>query len=425
MLGALRRVVLGQEHVAREQVVPGELVDDADRQPVLRDRRRPRRRGRTGPCPGGRPSCRGAARRTSPASIGLFTVPQCTCCSLDGSLHDELVVRRAAGVLPGAGRRAGPSAASDASPRAERLLVQGAGTQVPVDASGPNDAERFETERPLDLCGHDSLTPCGRPSRTSAQTPARTPGCQQMVKRIVPAESEASQPGLVGGPLTRLQGESGSADTRPPRYSYVARISIAARRRTHGRRPGSHAAPRRPTLPDRPPALSKESEIAGAHQGAGRWPAQRDAARERFGELVARQQRRAAPHRLPVPPRRARRRRGGAGRVRQGVHAHHDLSRGPAVRSVVHPDPGQRLPRPAQGALAPAALGAADVESVRRAAARAGGAADQRRGTPRSRRSAPRPSAPRSGGCRTASARSSRSATSPSRPPPKSAARWG
>ena len=65
--------------------------------------------------------------------------------------------------------------------------------------------------------------------------------------------------------------------------------------------------------------------------------------------------------------------------------------------------------------VAAAALGAADVEPVRRAAARAGGAADQRRGAAdlgaaRRRRSA-RPST----GCRTASARCSRSATSPSR----------
>ena len=36
MLGPLCRVVLGQEHVAGEQVVPGKLVDDADRQLVDR-----------------------------------------------------------------------------------------------------------------------------------------------------------------------------------------------------------------------------------------------------------------------------------------------------------------------------------------------------------------------------------------------------
>ena len=31
---ALRRIVLRQKHVAREQIVPGELVDDANRQTI-------------------------------------------------------------------------------------------------------------------------------------------------------------------------------------------------------------------------------------------------------------------------------------------------------------------------------------------------------------------------------------------------------
>ena len=33
---ALLRIVLRQEHVAREQIVPGELVDDANRQAIRR-----------------------------------------------------------------------------------------------------------------------------------------------------------------------------------------------------------------------------------------------------------------------------------------------------------------------------------------------------------------------------------------------------
>ena len=71
-------------------------------------------------------------------------------------------------------------------------------------------------------------------------------------------------------------------------------------------------------------------ELAGATSRRSSLGGERDAARERFGDLVARQQRRAAPDRLPVPARRARRRRGGAGRLRQGVHAHHQLPRRPA-----------------------------------------------------------------------------------------------
>ena len=90
---------------------------------------------------------------------------------------------------------------------------------------------------------------------------------------------------------------------------------------------------------------------------------ERDAARERFAELVASQQRRAAPHRLSLPARCARRGRGGAGRVRQGVHAHHDLPRAHAVRSVVHPHSRQRMPRHPESPRPAAALGPARCRS--------------------------------------------------------------
>ena len=70
----------------------------------------------------------------------------------------------------------GPSAASDGFAAADRLLVQGRRAQVPVDASGPNDPERFETVRPLNLCGHtrDSLA-VSRPGLPPA-VPARMRG---------------------------------------------------------------------------------------------------------------------------------------------------------------------------------------------------------------------------------------------------------
>jgi hypothetical protein len=48
-----------------------------------------------------------------------------------------------------------------------------------MDASGPNDSERFETERPLDLCGHIFCISYGE-ARVKLQ--------------IVPAELETSQP---------------------------------------------------------------------------------------------------------------------------------------------------------------------------------------------------------------------------------------
>ena len=73
------------EQVAREQVVPRVLGDDADRQAVRRvgagvavlDVELAVRRAI--------PRDRGAARRTAPASIGRFTLPQAMCASLDGS----------------------------------------------------------------------------------------------------------------------------------------------------------------------------------------------------------------------------------------------------------------------------------------------------------------------------------------------------
>ena len=94
-----------------------------------------------------------------------------------------------------------------------------------------------------------------------------------------------------------------------------------------------------------------------------------DEARERFAELVARHQRRAAAHCVSLRARRGRRRRGGAGRLRQGVHAPRHVPRGTAVRGLVHAHPDQRMPGSAEGAAAPRAVdGAAVGRSVGRRA---------------------------------------------------------
>ena len=67
--------------------------------------------------------------------------------------HDELVVRRAAGVLPGRADER-PLGGQNAFAAAQRLLVQGRRAQVPVDASRSKNAKGFETMRPLNLDGH-------------------------------------------------------------------------------------------------------------------------------------------------------------------------------------------------------------------------------------------------------------------------------
>ena len=92
-----------------------------------------------------------------------------------------------------------------------------------------------------------------------------------------------------------------------------------------------------------------------------------DEARERFAGLVATAPAPRAPHRLSVSARRRRSRRGRPGRLRQGLHAHRVVSRGLAVRGLVHADSHQRLPRSAQGARAPRPLVRAAARSAPRA----------------------------------------------------------
>ena len=72
--------------------------------------------------------------------------------------------------------------------------------------------------------------------------------------------------------------------------------------------------------------------------------------------------------RVPLPARRRRGRRGGPGRVRQGLLAPGDVSRRAAVRGLVHADPDQRVPGPHQGADAAGTLDHLDAGRPRRRA---------------------------------------------------------
>ena len=209
MLPALRRVVLGQEHVAREQVVPRELVHHPDRHLVLR----------VGAAPGvedeqvlvlevghhvlvqgvelrlvdrlvhRRPSAR-ASRSPAPCTTNLSFGERPVCCPVRAT--------------------SGPSAASERLASRQRLLVQGCGTQVPVDASGPNDSERFETERPLDLCGHTLSLP------TSLRPPSsgRPRGLVACDLRQPPAPRNARRGPAVYGEDPDRTGRVGSKSTR-------------------------------------------------------------------------------------------------------------------------------------------------------------------------------------------------------------------
>ena len=91
----------------------------------------------------------------------------------------------------------------------------------------------------------------------------------------------------------------------------------------------------------------------------------------------------AAPrdaHRVSLSPRCGRRRRSGAGRVRQGVSAHRAVPRGAALRCVVHAHPRQRLPRPVEE---PEPAAAVDRRAERGLARRAAGRAGRRRASRR------------------------------------------
>ena len=80
-------------------------------------------------------------------------LPQCTFCSVEGSLTVNLSCGDRPVCCP-VRATSGPSDARTASFRRIGNLVQNRRAQVPVDASGPNDAKGLETMRPLNLCAH-------------------------------------------------------------------------------------------------------------------------------------------------------------------------------------------------------------------------------------------------------------------------------
>ena len=84
-------------------------------------------------------------------------------------------------------------------------------------------------------------------------------------------------------------------------------------------------------------------------------------ARERYAELVARHQRRAARIAFHYLRDSARSGRGGPGCVREGVFAPVGVPRRTAVRGLVHAHPDQRMPGSDQGADAPRAVAGADA----------------------------------------------------------------
>ena len=84
-----------------------------------------------------------------------------------------------------------------------------------------------------------------------------------------------------------------------------------------------------------------------AHAGRGRRARRGPAAVRRPGRGPSAP---GAAHRVSIPARRRRSRRGRAGRVRQGVQPHHVVSRGVAVRGLVHADSHQRLSRSPESA---------------------------------------------------------------------------
>ena len=86
--------------------------------------------------------------------------------------HDELVVRRAAGVLPGLAdqRSLGGELALAA---AQRLLVERGRAQVPVDASRPNDAQVPRVRAPAQPVSSCRLTLLAGKNRQSYRSSQR------------------------------------------------------------------------------------------------------------------------------------------------------------------------------------------------------------------------------------------------------------
>ena len=128
---------------------------------------------------------------------------------------DELVVRRAAGVLAGAGdQRAFGGQLRLAA--AKRLLVQGGRAQVPVDASRPNDPKGFETVRPLNLYGHAVRLPsvADQAVRSVIGWCNVTEAAVRRKQRSYRSESESSQPAPVQRGRRDVAGRSGYSVAR-------------------------------------------------------------------------------------------------------------------------------------------------------------------------------------------------------------------
>ena len=88
-------------------------------------------------------------------------------------------------------------------------------------------------------------------------------------------------------------------------------------------------------------------------------PATTTRARDLFAQIVSRQQRRASRIAWHYLRDAGRSRRGGAGCLRQGVHAHQVVPAASLVRGLADADSDQRVPRSPESADAPIALDAA------------------------------------------------------------------
>ena len=182
VLGAPSGVVLREEHVPGEQVVPGEFVDDSDREPV---------RG-----VGARPGVQDVqllvlevVQHVAVKRIELVRVDR----TVDAApvhvllarrfAHDELVVRGPAGVLARPADE-GTLGGQRAFTAVDRLLVQRRWAQIPMDTPGPHEAQGFEPMRPFKLHAHSRELHL---STVSVGPPEE--------QNIVPVDSEPSQPG--------------------------------------------------------------------------------------------------------------------------------------------------------------------------------------------------------------------------------------
>ncbi len=150
--GALARIVFRQKHVAGKKIVPGELVHDADRYPVLR----------VGAAPGVEDEqvlVLGVGHHVAVQEVELRLLDRLVYrAPVDVLLalrlpNDELVIGRAARVLSGPGDER-PFGGHLALATAQGLLIERRGAQVPVDVAGADNSQSLEPVRPLNLYRH-------------------------------------------------------------------------------------------------------------------------------------------------------------------------------------------------------------------------------------------------------------------------------